>query len=107
MQTSRLDGRETTKHQSSQALFALVLRLLTYLETDPNMNKGFQQIIWKPPIQKGYFLPHLLGCFTLNASAVCTNHLKLKLHEVAERCLLPRPAFSVEVVPLDKLVHIV
>jgi len=30
-----------------------------------------------------------------------------RLHKVAQRCLLPPPAFSVEVVPLDELIHIV
>lgn len=28
------------------------------------------------------------------------------LHEVAQRRLLPRPAFSIQVVPLEELVHV-
>lgn len=28
------------------------------------------------------------------------------LHEVAQRHLLPRPTFSIEVVPLEELVHV-
>jgi hypothetical protein len=64
--------------------------------------KDCQQINWEPPIhEQNTLLPY---CCFFTLTLLYTIH-KL-LHEVAQRCLLPGPAFSIEVVPLHKLIHV-